>query len=161
MVSSVLIYAAILSLLPISELRGGIPYAYLSGKPLWLAYVICVAANFFVGPITYMFFDTVNKLLIKWSFYARIFDLYIGRVRRKTSGLIMKYGFWGVAIFVAIPLPVTGAYTGTAAAWLFGLDRKKSLLAVLVGVAIAGLVVSFVVYFGIEGLSFFYKNIHN
>jgi len=77
----------------------------------------------------------------------------------RTSHLIEKYGFWGVTIFVAIPLPVTGAYTGTVAAWLFGLDRKKSLLAVLVGVCIAGLVVSFIIYFGVEGLEFFIKKI--
>jgi uncharacterized membrane protein len=57
-------------------------------------------------------------------------------------------------------LPVTGAVTGTFAAWLFGLDKKKSLLAVLVGVSVAGLIVSSVVYFGIEGLSFLYKKVN-
>ena len=154
-----LLYAIILSLLPISELRGGIPYAYLTGSPIWLAYIVCVFANFWVGPITFLFLETIHKWLIKWSFYEKLFEIMVRRVRRKTTHLIDKYGFWGIAIFVAIPLPVTGAFTGTFAAWLFGLNKKKSLLAVLVGVCIAGLIVSTVVYFGIEGLSFLYKKI--
>jgi uncharacterized membrane protein len=154
-----LVYAIVLSLLPISELRGGLPYAYFTGTPIWLAYVVCVIANFFVGPITFVFLETAHKWLIKWSFYRKLFDMLINRVRNKTSHLIRKYGFWGITIFVAIPLPVTGAYTGTIAAWLFGLDKKKSLLAVFVGVCIAGLIVSAVIYFGIEGLSFLYKKV--
>lgn len=154
-----LFYAIILSLLPIAELRGGIPYAYLTGTPIWLAYVVCVAANFFVGPIVFIFLETAHKWLIKWQPYEKLFDLMINRVRRKTAHLIRKYGFWGITLFVAIPLPVTGAYTGSIAAWVFGLDKKKSLLAVFVGVCIAGLIVSAVIYFGIEGLSFLYKKI--
>ena len=152
-----LIYAIIISLLPISELRGGIPYAYLSGNPIWLSYFVCVAANFFVGPLVFLFLETLHKLFIKCKFYEKLFDKYIQRVRRKTFHLIDRYGFWGVAVFVAIPLPVTGAYTGSVAAWIFGLDRKKSLLAVLAGVCIAGVVVSSVVYFGLEGFEFLYK----
>ncbi len=152
-----LIYAVILSILPISELRGGIPLAYFTGSPIWLAYIVCVAANFFVGPIVFLFLETFHRLLIRWSFYEKLFDKFIRRVRRQTAHLIQKYGFWGVTVFVAIPLPVTGAYTGSVAAWLFGLDRKKSLLAVLAGVCIAGLIVSLVVYFGVEGLEFFIK----
>lgn len=153
-----LLYAIILSLLPIAELRGGLPYAYLVGEyPIWVSYLVCVGANFFVGPIVFIFLETVHKLLIRWSFYQKVFEIIIRRVRRKTSHLIEKYGFWGITLFVAVPLPVTGAYTGTIAAWLFGLDKKKSLLAVLVGVCIAGLVVSIVVYFGLEGFEFLYK----
>jgi uncharacterized membrane protein len=154
-----LAYAILLSLLPIAELRGGLPYAYLTGSPIWLAYLVCVGANFFVGPIVFLFLETVHKWLIKWSLYEKLFEIAIRRVRRKTTNLIEKYGFWGITMFVAIPLPVTGAYTGTIAAWLFGLDKRKSLLAVLVGVCIAGFIVSIVVYFGIEGLEFLYKKI--
>jgi len=152
-----LIYAIIISLLPIAELRGGIPYAYLYGNPIWLSYLVCVAANFFVGPIVFLFLETLHKQLIRWSFYEKLFNRFIQRVRRKTSHLIDRYGFWGVTVFVAIPLPVTGAYTGSVAAWLFGLDRKKSLLAVLAGVCISGIVVSSILYFGLEGFEFFYK----
>ena len=155
-----LVYAIIASLLPIAELRGGIPIAYFSGYPIWLSYIVCVIANFFVGPIVFIFLETLHKQMIKWGLYKKLFDKFVQRVRLKTSTLIEKYGFWGITIFVAIPLPITGAYTGTVAAWLIGLDKKKSILAVLAGVCISGLIVSSVLYFGIEGLGFLYKSIN-
>lgn len=155
-----ILYAIILSLLPITELRGGLPYAYLVGQyPIWLSYLVCVGANFFVGPIMFIFLETIHKWLMRSMYYQKIFEIMVKRVRRKTSHLIEKYGFWGITLFVAVPFPVTGAYTGTVAAWLFGLDKKKSLLAVLVGVSISGLIVSAVVYFGLEGFEFLYKRV--
>ena len=69
------------------------------------------------------------------------------------------FGFWGVAVFVGIPLPVTGAWTGTLGAWILGLSRKKTLLAILIGVAISGLIVSAVVLLGIEALDFLVKQV--
>ena len=146
------VYALILSILPIAELRGGIPYALLKGYPIWQAWLGCVAANFLVGPIVFVFLNTLHKLLYGITFYKRLFDWFERRVRNKTAHLIDKYGFWGVAIFVAIPLPVTGAYTGSMAAWLFKLDFKRSMLAVMVGVIIAGIIVTAVMALGIEWL---------
>lgn len=146
------LYALILSLLPISELRGGIPYALLNGYPVWAAYSGCVLANFLVGPIVLIFLNTLHNLLHRVRLYARIFDWFESSVRRRTRHLIERYGFWGVTIFVAIPLPVTGAYTGSLAAWLFDLDWKRSIPAVLVGVMIAGIIVTLVMVLGIEWL---------
>jgi len=146
------IYALILSLLPIAELRGGIPYALLKGYPVWVSYVGCVAANFFVGPIVFVFLKTVHRLLYNITIYKKLFDWFEKRVRRKTTHLIEKYGFWGITIFVAIPLPVTGAYTGTFAAWLFNVEFRRAMLAVLVGVVISGIIVTAVMVLGIEWL---------
>jgi uncharacterized membrane protein len=146
------VYALILSILPIAELRGGIPFALLTGYPVWLSYLCCVAVNFLVGPIVFLFLNTAHKILYRVNFYQKLFKWFEQRVRRKTSKLIEKYGFWGVTLFVAIPLPVTGAYTGSAAAWLFNLEFKRSMLAVLVGVMIAGVVVTSVMVLGIEWL---------
>jgi len=146
------IYALILSILPIAELRGGIPYALIKGYPVWLSYIGCVGANFLVGPIVFVFFNTVHGLLFRLSAYRKLFAWFEKRVRNKTSHLIEKYGFWGITIFVAIPLPVTGAYTGSMAAWLFNLGWKKTMLAVIVGVAIAGVIVTLVMALGIEWL---------
>ena len=146
------LYALILSLLPIAELRGGIPFALLSGYPVWSSYVGCVTANFFVGPIVFVFLKTLHRVLYNIGVYKKLFDWFERRVRRKTSHLIEKYGFWGIAIFVAIPLPVTGAYTGTFAAWLFNVEFKRAMLAVLVGVIISGIIVTTVMVTGIEWL---------
>jgi uncharacterized membrane protein len=145
-------YALILSLLPIAELRGGIPYALLKGYPVWQSYIGCVAANFLVGPVVFAFLNTVHKLLSRMALYRTVFAWFEKSVRRRTAHLIDKYGFWGVTIFVAIPLPITGAYTGSLAAWLFNLDWKRSMLAVLAGVIIAGIIVSTVMILGIEWL---------
>lgn len=146
------LYALILSLLPIAELRGGIPFALLSGYPVWSSYIGCVIANFFVGPIVFIFLNTVHRILYHINIYKKLFDWFERRVRRKTTHLIEKYGFWGITIFVAIPLPVTGAYTGTFAAWLFNVEFKRTMLAVLVGVIISGIIVTTVMVMGIEWL---------
>ncbi len=146
------LYALILSILPISELRGGIPLALLKGYPIWASYTGCVLANFLVGPMVFVFLNTIHRLLYGISIYRTTFDWFEKSVRKRTARLIDNYGFWGVTIFVAIPLPITGAYTGSVAAWLFNLDWKRSMLAVMVGVIIAGIIVTLVMVMGIEWL---------
>jgi len=146
------VYALILSLLPIAELRGGIPYALLNRYSVWASYIGCVAANFCVGPIVFLFLNSVHRLLYNITIYKILFDWFERRVRRKTAHLIEKYGFWGISLFVAIPLPITGAYTGTFAAWLFKLEWKRTMLAVLVGVIISGIIVTTIMALGIEWL---------
>jgi len=152
------IWIAILTLLPITELRGGLPYALSLGIPWVLAYPYCVLLNFLVAPIAYLFLDSVHKLFYRWQFYSKIFDRLVERARRKLTTQVERFGFWGVAVFVGIPLPITGAWTGTLGAWVLGLSRWKTILAVLVGVAISGLIVSAVMLFGIEALDFIIKH---
>jgi uncharacterized membrane protein len=146
------LYALILSILPISELRGGIPFALLKGYSILPAYAGCVAANFLVGPLVFIFLNTVHRLLYTITVYRKLFGWFERSVRHRTARLIDRYGFWGVTLFVAIPLPVTGAYTGSVAAWLFKLDWRRSMLAVMAGVIIAGIIVTVVMVLGIEWL---------
>lgn len=153
------IWTSILTLLPIAELRGGLPYAIANGIPWIAAYPYCVILNALVAPIAYLFLDTFHKLLYRWGFYARIFDKLVENARLKLTGKVEKYGFWGVAVFVGIPLPITGAWTGTLGAWVLGLSRKRTMLAVLVGVSISGLIVSAIVLLGIEALDLFIKHV--
>lgn len=70
---------------------------------------------------------------------------------------IIKYGYAGITLFVAIPLPITGAYTGTLVAWLMGLDAKKTFISVLAGVVISGIIVTIISYYGIAAFSIFIK----
>jgi len=152
------IWTAVLTLLPISELRGGLPYALAHGKSWFLAYPFCVILNAAVAPIVYVFLETIHQLLYRWGFYARIFNKLVNQARRKLNRKVERYGFWGVAIFVGIPLPVTGAWSGTLGAWVLGLSRRKTMLAILAGVAISGLIVSAIVLLGIETLNLFIKH---
>ncbi|PIE04784.1 MAG: ligand-binding protein SH3 [Spirochaetales bacterium] len=149
----------ILSLLPVSELRGGLPYALYRGIPWYMAYPLCVLINAAVAPIAYVFLDTIHKLLYRWGFYARLFDKLVIRARHKLTEKVERFGFWGVAVFVGIPLPVTGAWTGTLGAWVLGLSRRKTMLAVLAGVTVSGLIVSFIYLAGIQALDFFIKHV--
>jgi len=152
------IWTAILTILPITELRGGLPYALTLGIPWVLAYPYCVLLNFLVAPIAYLFLNSVHKLLCRWQFYSKYFDKLVERARRKLTEKVDRFGFWGVAVFVGIPLPITGVWTGTLGAWILGLSKRKTMLAVLVGVIISGLIVSAVVLLGIEVLDFLIKH---
>ncbi len=152
-----LIFTGILTLLPISELRGGIPYALsMSLNPVF-TYFYCVSLNILVAPLVFIFLSTIHKLLYKWKPYRKFFDRVIDRTRKKVKPKVDKYGYLGLTIFVAIPLPVTGAYTGSIGAWILGMDKKKSFVGISLGVSIAGIVVSVVAYYGIKALYFFIK----
>lgn len=132
-----------LSLLPVSELRGAIPYGILfSGLPVYAVFLIAVAANMLVVPVFYFFLDYVHHHLESISLYHALFSRYVERTKRKAHRHVSKYGYFGLALFVAVPLPVTGAYTGTLAAWLLGIEKKKAILAITIGVLVAGIIVT-------------------
>ncbi len=153
-----LIWTIGLSLLPISELRGAIPFAYLQGAPLYQAYLVSVAANALVSPLVYLFLSTFHHLFSRMAWYRRLFDHTVAHARKKTEGKVTRYGYWGVMLFVAVPLPITGAYTGTLGAWILGLDRKRTILAAAAGVVISGTIVTSIIFFGIQPLFILLKN---
>ncbi|HHB79718.1 MAG TPA: ligand-binding protein SH3 [Saprospiraceae bacterium] len=152
-----LIYSILLSMIPIAELRGGIPYALANGISPVTAYFACTLANLMAFPIVYIFFGFFHDIFSKMDWYKRLFDKLVLRTRGKVEDKIEKWGFWGLMIFVMIPLPVTGAYTGSFAAWLFGIPKRKAFLAVSLGVFIAGLIVTAVFLSGSHALDFLLK----
>ena len=149
----------LLSIIPISELRGSIPFAYFQGVPLWQAFLIGVISNALVPFIGFIFFNTLHILLDKWSFYHNLFEKTVTRARKKVDAKVGKYGLLGLMLFVAIPLPITGAWTGTIGAWVMGLDKKRSYLFIIMGVLIAGIIVTTVVYTGAGIASLFTKQV--
>ena len=155
--TAVILKIIILSILPIAELRGGIPYAYGHEIGIIPAYIICVLANMLVVPIVFIFLETLHVQFYKISIYRKYFDRFVIRTRKKAEKNVSKYGYWGIMLFVAIPLPITGAYTGTLAAWLLELYRKKSFLYLALGVVIAGVIVSIATLTGAELFNIFLK----
>ena len=147
------------SIVPISELRGGIPFALSKDLDPILVYLVCVGTNALAFPIVYLFLEKLHPLFEKWNWYQSLFDKFVVRTRKKLENQVEKYGFWALLIFVMIPLPVTGAYTGSLAAWLFNIDKKKSFLAVLLGVMISGLIVTFVYLLGVQVFDFLIKKV--
>ena len=139
-----LLLALILSILPISELRGGMIYAFINGIDPYVAFLACTFANILIIFPVFFFLDFFHEKFMKISLYRKSFDYYIKRIRKKVDKFEKSfgiYGFFALFAFVAIPLPATGAWTGILVAWLLGLDRKKSIIAIVLGVLTAGIIV--------------------
>ncbi|MFA4854566.1 MAG: small multi-drug export protein [Candidatus Omnitrophota bacterium] len=131
----------IVGALPISELRGAIPLGLSFGMPLVKAFWLAVLGNcIFVAPALFLF-EPVTKALRKFSLWSRFFDWVFERTK-KNSDAIQKYEALGLAIFVAIPLPMTGAWSGVIAASLFKIRFRYAFMAIIAGVICAGLIVS-------------------
>lgn len=149
----------LLALAPISELRGAIPYAFYRGMPLGEAAVLAALVNALVGPIAYTFLSTVHRLLYRHlHWYVCLFDRFVERARKKVEKKVNRYGYWGIFLFVAVPFPLTGAWTGTLGAWILGLDTKRSLLAVFGGVALSAIIVTAIIALGFGEHSIFIKH---
>lgn len=136
-----LLKALILSVLPVSELRGGIPLAVGLKINPFSAFLSCTLLNILIIPFIFLFLDTAHNRFMKIRVYEKLFELYIRRLRRKVEGKTL--GFLLLFSFVAVPLPGTGAYTGCILAWFFNMHRKKSILTVALGVLAAGILVTF------------------
>ncbi|MCE1196461.1 small multi-drug export protein [bacterium] len=157
--TTTLLLTVALSLLPISELRGAIPFAVLRGVDIIPAALIGTAANAAVPAIAYLFLSTLHKLFYRIGAYRRFFDRFVEKARGKVHASVQKYGYWGLLVFVAIPLPMTGAWTGALGAWVLGMERRKSILAIIGGVVVAGIVVTVLVaVMGAGAKSIFFKS---
>lgn len=147
----------VISMLPIFELRGGIPCGFLLQLVWWKTYLLSVLGNIIpVVPILLLLDPISNWLRRHISLADRFFEWLFARTRKRTEANIRKYGaFVGLMVFVAIPLPVTGAWTGCAAAFVFGMKFRLSFPAILLGVLIASIVVSMITYGTATVLRFF------
>jgi uncharacterized membrane protein len=158
---STFLTVAILCLLPISELRGGLPYALARGWAPAAAVPVCVLLNCLAAPVTYGFVSTVHRFLVRFKPYERVFDRLINRARRKVAPQVARFGAWGLVVFVGVPLPFTGAYTGAMGAWVLGMSFRRAILPVCAGVLLAAAIVTAVYYLvtigGVEALRVFIK----
>ena len=128
--------------LPVSELRGAIPWALTAGGLQWQqAYFYAVLGNFLPVIPLLLLLEPVSLRLRKYSIWDRFFSWLFERTRRR-SRVVERFEVFGLILFVAIPLPVTGAWTGTVAAFLFGIRFRLAVPAVLAGILIAGVVVT-------------------
>ncbi len=135
------------SMIPIIELRGAIPMGAILGLPWWQSYLLSVLGNMLPIPFILLFI----KAVLKWMTNSKIkfFNKLAGWLNRKVEknrDKIAKYSFWGVCFFVAIPLPVTGAWTGSLVAAMIDMKFWKALLSCLFGVMIAGVVMTLISY---------------
>ena len=133
----------LISMVPLIELRGAIPYAVAFGLPIVPSYIIAIVGNMLPVPIIYLF---ARKVLV-WGkdkpYIGKFFTFWLDKGEKGGKKLQEKAGkglFVALLFFVGIPLPGTGAWTGTLAASLLDMDFKSSIIAVMLGVILAGLI---------------------
>lgn len=137
----------IISLLPILELRGGLIAAALLGLDPIPSYIISIIGNLLPIPFILLLINKVLDWMRKSKHFSKIANWLDSKVE-KHKGQIEKYGYLGVVLFVGIPLPGTGAWTGSLIASVLEMDKKKTFLAVLLGVFLASIIMM-VLSFGI------------
>jgi uncharacterized membrane protein len=145
----------IIAMLPIVELRGAIPWAlHPSGGGLgWReAYLLAVVGNLIPVIPLLLGLGPISEFLSRYKYTRRFFEWLFARTRRRGK-VVEKYRALGLMLFVSVPLPVTGAWTGTAAALIFGIPFRYALPAVVAGVLIAGVLVT-LASLGVIGLWF-------
>ena len=139
----------LVSMVPLIELRGAIPYAVAFGLPLLPSYIIAIIGNML--PVPFIFFFAHKVLLwgkdCKAKWFAKFCNFCIEKGEKAKESLLGRYKdnvYVALLLFVGIPLPGTGAWTGTLAASLLNLDFKKSVLAIIAGVVLAGIIMGLV-----------------
>lgn len=141
-----LLYILGISMVPVIELRGAIPVGLSLGMPFWTVFLTALIGNLLPVPILILFTRQVFEWLRKKS---PLLERFVSRMERKAEAkreLVDRYKFLGLFILVAIPLPGTGAWTGSLVSAVFGIDLRHALPAIALGVLTAGIIVSVISY---------------
>ncbi len=148
----------ILSISPISEVRGAIIYGVLAGLDAWVVFITSIVGNMFIAVILWVFLSRLGLFFKRrvekgsedssfFSRIARLYSLYEKRVSMRVQPYTQRYGALGLAVFVAVPLPLTGAWTASFAAFALGIRQKMALVSILVGIVGAAVIVLIITMF--------------
>ena len=139
----------LVSMVPLIELRGAIPYGVVYDLPLWLTYIIAIAGNMLPVPIIYLFARRVLLWGKDKKLIGRFFTFCLEKGEKAGRKLQAKAGrglYWALLLFVGIPLPGTGAWTGSLIAAMLDMRVKEAFPPILLGVITAGIIVAVVTY---------------
>ena len=143
-----LLYALLLTIMPVKELRVGLPisviYAIENNLPISLIFLTIILTNILIIFFIFYFLDNIHSFFMKFNFYNRIFGGFLKKFQKKVNKFEKRYnaiGFLALIFFVAIPLPGTGVWSGSLISWILNLNRKKSIISISLGVIIAGILV--------------------
>ena len=133
----------LISMTPISELRGAIPIGIsVFNLPVWQVFIVSILGNFISGLIILIFLESVSNFLSKHSkHFKRYFTWLFNKTRSKHLQKFETYESFALILLVAIPLPFTGAWTAALCAFLFNIEIKKAALLIFIGLLIAGIIV--------------------
>lgn len=141
-----LILTFLVAMVPVIELRGAIPFGVARGVGLWPSIIAAILGNLLPVPFIIRFIKQIFAWMRTWN---KRLDALVNRLEARAEGkmdTVRRYAFWGLVILVAIPLPGTGAWTGSLVAAMMDMSVKKSFPAIFLGVVIAAVVVSSITY---------------
>lgn len=152
------LYLILITAIPGIELRGSIPYGFFVDKSLWWLWValICTGVNVVVGIAVFLLMEYIIRAMQLIPWVHRQWLKHVERTQKKIHAAVEKYGEWALAIFIGIPLPGTGAYSGALAANLLGMSHKRFAIANIIGVTMAGVIVTLACLLGPETFGWFY-----
>ena len=148
-----LVMTFLISMVPVVELRGAIPIAWAHGLPFWWAIPVAIIGNLVPVPFIIIF---IKKIFAWLRTKSRWLESLVTRLENRAIGKIdtvKKYAFWGLFLFVAIPLPGTGAWTGALIAAMLDMKVKDAFPSIALGVVTAGAIITFLTY--VVGLTIF------
>lgn len=148
------LYVLLTAMAPVVELRGAIPLGVGLGMPPGAALVWALAGNLLVVPVLLTLLPWAVERLTRWPAAARLWDRLEARVRLKGEEKVQRYGALGLFLFVALPLPGTGAWTGSVLAVVLGVKKRYALPAIAAGVVAAGVLVYLATTGVLRGLAF-------
>ena len=148
-----------ITFLPLLELRASIPFGIFGTDLNWkVVFIICIISNIIIGILIFILLDWLIKLLTIIKPVEIVWNKYVEKTRMKIHKGVEKYGEWAVIVFIGIPLPGSGVYSGALASFIIGLNFKKFIIADIIGVLIAGILVTIACLTGSEIFSIFIKN---
>ena len=140
-----MLYLVSITLLPFLELRASIPYGVNILKMPWLTvFIVCVITNIILGILIYFLLDKFVHLFLRYKIFSKPYNHIVVGTQKKIQKSVDKYGELGVALFIGVPLPGSGVYSGALGAYVIGLKFKKFIIANIIGVLIAGTIVTII-----------------
>ena len=136
-----LVIAMLWSLSPFGEAKVGIPYGMLNGLNIYLVFATCFLANLLVFPMMMFFLERINRYFLRWGFYKKSAIFVARRAKTGSGAKIQRFGFWGLILFVMIPLPGTGVYAGSIATYLFKIEKQKAFWANAIGIFFSSVII--------------------
>lgn len=136
----------LVSMIPVVELRGGIPFGVAAGLPVWAAWLAAVIGNLIPVPFIIVYIRRIFQWMRKRMPKLNSMVDWLEKKAHLKGQKVTRYKYLGLAIFVAIPLPGTGAWTGALAAAFLDMPLRKAIPSVVVGVLVAGTVISLLAY---------------
>jgi len=150
----------ILTLMPFLELRASIPYGVFqtSLSLLWV-FLICTITNILLAPIIFIFLHKFIHLFLRFKIINKCYQKIVIKTQKKVHKYVEKYGILGLGLFIGIPLPGSGVYSGALGAYLLGFKFRDFFKAAVIGVLIAGVIVTLIATAGNTALYFLIKRV--